>query len=230
MQDTYLYLLVDICSFIVPFLFSFERKWIRFMDHWKSILLGLFTMSVFFIVWDMIFTHWGVWGFNDRYISGIKWIGLPIEEYLFFFMIGFCCLFVYESMNYIIPVRIPERYFKNLFIGIAALNILVAIWHYQQVYTFTALLLNGLFIVFLQIKAPWFRWHRFFIGYAISLIPFLIVNGILTGSITPEPVVWYDNGENLGIRLKTIPIEDSQYMMLMMTMSIAIYEWRKNRE
>ena len=43
------------------------------------------------------------------------------------------------------------------------------------------------------------------------LIPFVMVNAILTGSFIDEPVVWYNNSENLGIRFLTIPVEDFGY-------------------
>jgi lycopene cyclase domain-containing protein len=187
-------------------------------------------MSVFFLTWDIFFTRMGIWGFNDRYITGLKFSGLPIEEYLFFLLIGFCCLFVYESMNHLIKISWKESISKNIFIGIAFINILIAVFNYSKWYTVSALGLNGVFIVLIISFAPWFSWNKFLLGYLISFVPFTLVNGILTGGFTPEPVVWYNDEENLKIRLGTIPIEDSQYMMLMMSMSIAIYEWcRKAR-
>jgi lycopene cyclase domain-containing protein len=227
--DRFLYLAVDLGSFIVPFLFSFERKWIHFIGRWKAIMAGLCTMAAFFLIWDIYFTKIGVWGFNDRYITGWKLQGLPVEEYLFFGMIGFCCLFVYESMNHLIKVQLSEATCRQFFIAIASINFLVAIWYYHRAYTSVACGLNGLFILFINWKMPWFSWQRFLLGYLISFIPFTLVNGILTGSFTPEPVVWYNDSENTGLRLGTIPIEDSQYMMLMMTMSIAVYEWMRRK-
>jgi lycopene cyclase domain-containing protein len=183
-------------------------------------------MNGFFILWDILFTSWGVWGFNDRYLLGIRYYHLPLEEYLFFLLIGFCCLFVYASMNHIIRNEWPERWFKRFFLGLAVIDLLFACWYRDKLYTFWALGLNALVILLLsRWGGSFFLWKKFFIGYVISFIPFMIVNGILTGSFTPEPVVWYDDRENLGLRLGTIPIEDSQYMMLMLLLSIYAYEW-----
>ena len=43
----------------------------------------------------------------------------------------------------------------------------------------------------------------------ISLGPFLLVNGVLTGLLdSVSPPVWYNDSENLGLRLMTIPVEE----------------------
>jgi hypothetical protein len=46
----------------------------------------------------------------------------------------------------------------------------------------------------------------------------------LTGTGLDEAVVWYDDSENLGLRLLTIPIEDIFYGMLMVGLTVSIYE------
>ena len=48
------------------------------------------------------------------------------------------------------------------------------------------------------------------------LIPFLIVNGLLTGSFLDNPIVWYSELEIVGYRIFTIPVEDAFYCMAMM--------------
>ena len=64
----------------------------------------------------------------------------------------------------------------------------------------------------------------FYITFLIILIPFFIVNGILTGSFIEDQVVWYNNAENLGIRMGTIPIEDAGYAFSMIFLSIILIE------
>jgi lycopene cyclase domain-containing protein len=189
-------------------------------------------MSLFFIIWDILFTRLGVWGFNDRYILGVKKFGLPLEEYLFFLQIGFCCMFLYVSMNHILASlqkSWQETWFKKIFFAIAVLDLVAAIYYSSRLYTLSALGLNALSILVILRHCNWFSWKKLGTGYFFSFIPFTLVNGILTGGFTPEPVVWYNNLHNIGIRLNTIPIEDSQYMMLMMIMSIFVFEWFQNK-
>jgi lycopene cyclase domain-containing protein len=65
---------------------------------------------------------------------------------------------------------------------------------------------------------------RFYIAFLIILVPFFIVNGILTGTGLEEPVVWYNDDENLGIRLLTIPIEDIGYAFTMIFGNVFLIE------
>jgi len=60
----------------------------------------------------------------------------------------------------------------------------------------------------------------FLVSYAICLIPFLVVNGFLTAI----PVVLYNDAENLGRRIYTIPFEDCFYGMLLVLMNVVLFE------
>ena len=76
---------------------------------------------------------------------------------------------------------------------------------------------------------------NFLISYFFHLIPFLIVNGILTDgnfdfNFSTDPVVWYNNDENLFIRFITIPIEDFFYSMLLLLMNVTFYEKFKSKK
>ena len=70
---------------------------------------------------------------------------------------------------------------------------------------------------------------RFYFAYAVLLIPFFIVNGILTGAFIDDSVVWYDNSHTLGMRIGTVPLEDFFYAFLLIVMNVAIIEWLEER-
>jgi len=52
---------------------------------------------------------------------------------------------------------------------------------------------------------------KFYVSYAFILIPFLVVNGLLTGSLIENEIVWYNSMEMIGTRIGTIPVEDFSY-------------------
>jgi len=71
--------------------------------------------------------------------------------------------------------------------------------------------------------------RRFYLSFIIIFIPFYFVNGALTGSYSAEPVVYYDNNENLGIRLGTIPVEDSFYCFALLYSITLLFEYLKTK-
>src|SRR6476620_1300415 len=101
-MDQYLYLTINMASLLVPFLFSFYPKH-PFYKHWKNYFAANLIVAAFFIAWDIWFTKMGVWGFNPHYLTGIYFFNLPIEEVLFFIIIPYCSVFVYFSIQYLIP-------------------------------------------------------------------------------------------------------------------------------
>ena len=66
--------------------------------------------------------------------------------------------------------------------------------------------------------------------YLLSLLPFLIVNGLLTSGlpfIDPGPVVWYNNAHTLGVRVMSIPVEDFVYSFSLLLMNVMVYEYAR---
>ena len=227
MKSKYLYLTINFLSFAVPFIFSFYSK-ASFFRKWKYIWPAIILSGAIFVAWDAAFTHLGIWGFNPRYVVGIHWFGLPIEEILFFICIPYACLFTYFALNHLIE---KDRLFLHQELITSALIILLlitGIYHIHKTYTAVTFLSTGLFLAFSMLKLRMRFMGRFYVAFGLLLIPFLIVNGALTGSFTEEPVVWYNNEENLGIRLGTIPLEDAVYGMLMLLVPITIWEKLEN--
>lgn len=227
-MDKYYYLLINGLSILFPLLFSFESR-VTFISRWKGLLLGIGITATVFIIWDEFFTRMGIWGFNPRYLTGIEVNHLPLEEILFFITIPYACLFTYEAMNYYIKKDIFASVAYPVSYVLSVILISLGLLFLYKWYTSVTFISAGLFLLLLTyFKKPRYL-GRFFVGYIVCLIPFLIVNGILTGSFISEEIVWYNNEENLGIRIFTIPIEDTMYMLLMLLMSTAIYEEWKER-
>jgi len=67
--------------------------------------------------------------------------------------------------------------------------------------------------------------RKYYLTFLVMLIPFFLVNGILTGSFIENEVVWYNSNEILGIRLFTIPIEDSIYAFTLILTNLALIEF-----
>ncbi|MCW5899363.1 MAG: lycopene cyclase domain-containing protein [Flavobacteriales bacterium] len=222
-MERYLYLLLDLGSIAFPLLASFEPR-IRFHRKWPGLFAGIAVAGAVFIVWDALFTAHGVWGFNDRYLAGPRLWGMPIEEWLFFLMIPYACLFLYEVMRHFVKRDILGRAARPLSIALIVVLTAIGLLNLGRLYTSITFLGTAVFlawIVFLH-RPAWLG--RFYVGYGISLIPFFLVNGVLTGSVLPEPVVWYNDAHNLGIRMGTIPLEDSIYLLLLLLMVTVFYE------
>ena len=185
--------------------------------------------GTFFIAWDVLFTRWQIWGFNERYLLGIYVLGLPIEEVLFFVAIPYACLFLYETVQLLVKHNWLAAYQRPvtglLIVGLAWLGMT----HWGQAYTASTYLLAATFLSFhhFYLRRPYLG--QFYMTYLVILVPFFVVNSILTGSWTDEAIVWYNDQENLGIRWGTIPLEDVGYGFLLMLIKLTLYKaFQKN--
>lgn len=224
MDSIYTYLLINIATIAYPIAQSFEHR-LKFFKNWKFLFPAITITGVYFIIWDIIKTYYEVWEFNPKYLLGVNIINLPVEEWLFFVTVPFACVFLYEVMNYYVKKDVFGKIAPKLALYLGLILILLALMNYQKAYTFVVFLMQGAFLLlhYFVLKRQWLG--RFFLAYVVSLIPFMIVNGILTAL----PVVIYDNAQNLGIRLHTIPIEDTIYSMMLILMNITFYEHFRNK-
>ncbi len=220
------YLLIDIGTLFVPLIFSFHPR-LRFDRQWKAFWPANLLVAFVFLVWDGIFTQWGVWGFSPTHLMGIGIFGLPLEEILFFVCIPYACVFTYYCLGVLFPgfpSRKPEPFVSGFLI---LLCFLLALFHPGRLYTFWTFLPLGLLLLFIR----WF-WNpswlmRFYFAYLVLLLPFFIVNGMLTGTGFEDPVVWYNDQENLGIRIGTVPVEDVFYGLLLILLNVVLFEFLK---
>ena len=215
----YLYLIILASSIFVPFIFTFHKR-LSFHYHFKSLAFGLILMLSIFIPWDIWFTENGIWGFNEYYISGIYLLNLPLEECLFFICIPFCCIFTYH----VVWTLSNDKSFtpmKNVSFILSIILFGCGIFWMDKLYTFYTFI--GLSIMLLI--APFtVNMKIFFKAFVILLVPFFIVNGLLTGAFIENQVVWYNDNHNLGIRLFTIPVEDIFYNCFMLLLVMIGYQ------
>jgi lycopene cyclase domain-containing protein len=188
----------------------------------------IFT-GIWFIIWDIYFTNLGIWGFNGQYLTGITIINLPLEEILFFFCIPYACVFTFHCLNIFISKDFAGNLESKVSLALIVIFAVLAIMNYQKLYPlFTFLSLSILLAVAKYIlKIKWLG--KFYIIYGVLLIPFLIVNGILTGTGLENPVVWYNENEIIGIRIATIPVEDVFYGMELILINLLIYRYLIDR-
>ena len=221
----YFKLLLFTISF--PLLASWDKRF-KYASKFKYLFPSILITATFFIIWDIIFTKNGVWGFSEIHTSNIYIFYLPVEEWLFFIIIPFSCVFIYESVKYFFILDKYENISRNILMGIGIVLIVASVLNLDRSYTFWNFLFCGSFLIYSSYKKRGYH-ANFVVSYLFHLIPFLIVNGILTDgnfdfNFSTDPVVWYNNEENLFIRFITIPIEDFFYSMLLLLMNVTFYE------
>ncbi len=222
-MKTFTYLFIMLFSLAGPLALSFDGR-VNFYKKWKFALQAGIIVAIPFVVWDSLFTKHSFWGFNSERILGIKWLDLPIEEISFFIVIPFCCIFIAELLSFF-NYQFPGKFWNNLSLIIGIGLFCIGIRFFDQWYTLLSFGLGGLSIIVLFFMKA-INWNRFWLLYLIHLIPFLVVNGFLTF----YPVVWYNNAENLGIRIGTIPIEDTSYSLIALSWNVYLYELFKRKK
>jgi lycopene cyclase domain-containing protein len=223
----YTYFILLAASLAGPLALSFDKK-VAFYKQWKYFFPAVLFPAAVYIVWDIYFARKGVWSFNENYITGFGLYNLPVEEVLFFFIVPYCCVFIYECIKVYFPQLKNKATADVLLMGIGLLLWITGIIFYRKYYTGWTCMFTGICIAVIYLSRNYFKSFdaaAFLVAWCIMLIPFLIVNGFLTSI----PVVVYNNGENLGIRIFTIPVEDVFYGMLLILATIAIYEKLKER-
>jgi lycopene cyclase domain-containing protein len=186
-------------------------------------------MMALFIPWDIIFTQNGIWGFNETYLSGYQIANLPIEEWLFFICIPYACLFTIYAFKDLLPkFSLSNKTTSIVYFSLQTLLIATLLYFYDRWYTAINF---GYAIVLLALVYNYKRkaLNIFFPVFIVLLLPFFIVNGFLTGSWINEQVVWYNDAENLGIRIGTVPIEDSVYALSMLLTIFVLMEKFKEK-
>lgn len=214
------YLFLDFGTLLCPLALSFDNN-VKYRKNWKSAILSALIISIPFIIWDIIFTKNGFWGFNPDFISGIYFFDLPIEEVLFFIIIPFACTFIYECCKYFLR-NYSFTIFNRVFVFLIPIYALTLTFLDDVGYYTLLAIVSASIVLFWMMKNPVYRFIP--IAFSFTLIPFFIVNGFLTGGMTDEPVVWYNDAQKVDMRIFTIPMEDLLYNFALLVSNMLLFE------
>jgi len=220
MDASWTYFMILALSLGYPIAQSFEKR-IYMYRKFRFILPGILVSGAVYLVWDVLFTEAGIWGFHPNYTRDAFLFGLPLEEWLFFLVVPYSCIFLYEVLRWAVgrfhyPVAARAILIILILLGIGSLPFV-----YGKTYTFVTISFTSLMLLLQLLQKTYRTWlSGFLITYLLSLVPFMIVNGVLTAL----PVVWYNNQENLGLRLYTVPFDDFIYLMGLLLPAVNIYQ------
>lgn len=216
-----LYLSILLISVFFPLILSFDKK-LKFYKKWNALLPAIFIASIPYLIFDIYMTYNGVWGFNPKYHANIIFLGLPLEEWLFFWMIPYCSIFLHETIAYYLPRwKFNQQITNFISLSILFLSGLLIFLYYDKAYTIYISITTAVVLV-IAILSRYEELGRFYLTFIFILVPFLLVNGILTGMFTDEEIVWYNNNENMGMRLNTIPLEDIGYAFSLLLLNLVL--------
>jgi len=224
------YLMLDILIIVFPLIFTFIWKF-KYYKFFKPLAASILIVGLSYILWDILVTARGDWWFNKEFLVGFELFGLPIEEIMFFIVVPFACIFIYENLEYFVK---DKKVFFNkwIYLFLAAIFIIVGLVFYRQDYTILAMFSCALFFIITPTLYPGLLQSRNYWLYIIlSFIPFIIFNYLLTSLIVVyynPNAIWGGNGIWNG-RFLTIPFEDFFYNFSMLSFYILVYLYFKKR-
>lgn len=222
-----LYLALELGSICIPLLLSFDRK-VAFYRQWPVLIPSILITGAFFAAFDIYFAAKRIWGFNPRYHSGIIIAHLPLEEWFFFILIPYASIFIHFVMKAYFPgLGFNDKTTRIVTFILIFFLAAVIIAERDKVYSVTYFSLMVLvLLISLLLKSKLL--NGFYISFLVILIPFIMVNGILTGSLIEGEVVWYNHNEITGFRLITIPVEDFAYGFSLIFINLLFMDYFRN--
>lgn len=192
---------------------------LAYYRNFRALGTAIIVVGGLYIGWDMAVTARREWSFNPRYVSGIKVINLPLEEILFFITVPYSCLFIYEAIlatSQRTAVRMPA----GAVVGASVILAAGSLFFFDQGYTSKALASCAIFLLIaLFLDRALIESRQYWLWIGVCLIPFLIVNTILTAL----PIVQYNPSAIWGPRFITIPLEDFFYNYSLLSFYLLVY-------
>ena len=212
----YEYLIFNLLVFAGPILgglFYPKTKWPKL----KHILFSIIPPAVVFILADFFAT--GIfWHFNDKYITGIRLLNLPLEEVLFFFTVPFACLFLWVNWPKSNRLVFRRRWLSVSGIGLLFISIALFIvgWFYSGI----IFLIFGCWLLVDSFRDRPLSNRR---DYLTFMFIVFMLTMIFNSYLTARPIVIYNPQYKTNLNLFTVPIEDIIYGFILININLLLY-------
>ncbi|RME59988.1 lycopene cyclase domain-containing protein, partial [Candidatus Parcubacteria bacterium] len=160
------YLLINLFAVSIPLGFSFHPR-LKFWSQWRAWLPAILLPAAPFILWDVLFTELGVWGFNPDHLLGITLLGLPLEEWMFFVAIPYACLFTYHSLKVLLPPLLSARTAGKISLLVGLTLVFLGLFNLHRLYTGVTFLSTGIFLLLFLWRSKLRFWEYFYPTYLI---------------------------------------------------------------
>lgn len=217
----YTYVLITVLVLLGPLALSFDKK-VAFHTYWKPLFISIIPVSAVYITWDVIVTGLGHWSFSSQYSGLVTIFGLPLGEWLFFFVVPYACIFIYEVARAYFPYKKTTNNKAVLLTSILVIVIGIILFFvfFDKGYSRLAMIFLSLYVAVTLFVAPeLFKEIHTLYYFLLSVVAFLLVNSILTGL----PIVLYNPDAIWGIRIFSIPLEDLFYNTSMLGFFLTSY-------
>ncbi|MBN2636196.1 MAG: lycopene cyclase domain-containing protein [Prolixibacteraceae bacterium] len=209
----------------IPLLFNSQYK-TRIFQRLKYFFPAIIFTSAIFIIWDNRFTEIGIWNYNPAFFSGREFFSLPWEKWLYYAVISWVALFIYEWVK----IKFKNLNIDNYSVAISLFLVmvfgLIAFFSREKVYTFFTFFLLAIYFGY-SIFRNRFKSHftHFYIAYLILLVPFFAVSVFLV----KLPAITYNAEFTLPAQIMQVPIENLAGLFLLLFINITIAEYLTER-
>jgi lycopene cyclase domain-containing protein len=139
-------------------------------------------------------------------------------------VVPYACVFTYDVIKAYFRKIGDMRFATPVNFILIGFSLIMALVFRDRAYTLATFSLMTVLITIHNwgLKRPWMPY--FYVSMLLIFIPFLIVNGMLTGTGVQGEVVWYNESEIIGSRLGTVPFEDFFYGFDLVLLNVTLYE------
>ena len=220
------YLLLLLIYLVIPIILSIQKK-VRFVFRVRYLIPATIFSGALFLMMCWRFTEFGIWNFNDEYITGIFWFKVPLEMWMSVIIIPFSSVYIYEWLK----IKLEKFEKANLFLAVSLILLIsfiaMAYFYSRALFSFFVFFLTAIYLGYTIFRNR-FKKHltKFYLSYFIMLIPFIIVSFIMN----LLPVITYNDAHILPVSVLGIPVERFVYLYLMMLINFTIYEYISERQ